>query len=108
MTIRGLCQWNQNYQLNVYHSDMTDWCIVSGLSKEEAAASVLRGQRLGALGLKALTQQCETKGNRVENHNSPTLQHATQEALVGCIQALIGMTAPAISTLTAEACGMAL
>ncbi len=65
---------------------VTQISCLAGVSKEEASTLVLRGKKLAALGMRVLTAPTVIAQHR----HTPTLQHATQEAMVSCIQALTG------------------
>ena len=81
-------------QCSVLHLPAVLRCLVSncvvGLSKEDTAVAILRGKKLAALGLTAIMAQAQAASDSEGCPRTPTLQHATQEALVSCIQALIG------------------
>ena len=69
---------------------MPDPCqTAAGVSAQEEAVLVLRGKRLAALGMKLAIEQCSVEARGP--HNGANVQHAALEAIVRCIQALIGM-----------------
>lgn len=69
---------------------MPDPCqTAAGVSAREEAVLVLRGKRLAALGMKLAIEQCSVEARGP--HNGANVQHAALEAIVRCIQGLIGM-----------------